>query len=369
MKRLPLILGGVAVFALLCGLTGWRVLQAVNRRSDAGEATAGLAATPVEVAPAITRDLVEEVQVAGALRALHEADVVAQVPGQVESILADVGDTVAAGQALAHLDDDDLALGVRQAEAALAAAKAGQTTAARDLAGGLAVAEVGGVSDAQVIAMQSRSAGADAQVAQADAALGMARARLADATLRAPFSGVVVRRKTDIGAQVSPGLPAFGVADLSELELVLDVDERIAARVKPGDLVPLSSDLVPALADGTVRTVSPMLDAATHKAQIVVRLAFAPGLFGHGGASATFKLGHVEGAVAVPRGALVDDKGEHVVFVVDGTVARRLVVVPGLRDRDWVEVSGVAPGSLVVVTGNAYLSDGATVATHGGEPS
>ena len=106
-----------------------------------------------------------------------------------------------------------------------------------------------------------------------------------------------------------------------------------------------------------------------HKAQVVVGIANTPGLFGHGGATAAFRLGHAQGVVAVPASAILEDKGDQVVYVLDGTNARRTVVHPGLRDGDWVEISGVSPGSSVVVTGNAYLSDGAVVVVHTKEPS
>lgn len=361
MNRILAILAGTGVLALLCGLTGWRVVQSLTRRSDAEVATATAGTTPVEVMVVAPRDLVDQAKVAGTLRALHEADVSAQVPGTVVAVLADVGTRVSKGQALARLDDEQLALQVKQAEAGLAAAEAGRDSAARDFAGATSVAQVGGVTDAQLVAAKSRALGADAQVQQAEAALGMARARLSDATLRAPFAGVVVRRSTDIGGQLNPGMPAFGVADLSELELVLDVDEHVAAGLTPGDTVRISSDTVPSLPDGVVKTVSPMLDAASHKAQVVVGMAYVVGLFGHGGATATFRLGHAEGVIAVPTGAILDDRGEQVVYLLEGTAAKRTVITRGLRDGDWVEIHGIESGASVVITGNAYLSDGSTV--------
>ncbi len=371
MKRLAALLAGLVILVVLCGLTTWRVVQAITRRSEAEAASAMPTSTPVEVLVAGPRDLVDKVAVAGTLRALHEADVPAEVPGRVAAVFVDVGANVSNGQALARLDDEDLRLQVRQAEAGLAAARAGSEGATRDFAGATSVAEVGGVTDAQLVGARSRAAAAEAQVQQAGAALAMAAARQAHAIIRAPFAGVVVRRSTDIGSQLMPGTPVFGIADLSELELVLEVDERVAAAIQPGQAVGVSSDTVANLPDGVVKTVAPMLDAASHKAQVVVGLKATPGLFGHGGATATFRLGHAEGVIAVPTGAILDDNGEQVVYVVTGTTAQRTVVQKGVRDGDWVEVRGLKPGSQVVVTGGAYLSDGAAVAvrTPGKDPS
>lgn len=369
MKRLLAAVIGLGLVGLLGIVTVWRMVEAVNRRANAAEATEVAAATPVETFVVAPRDLVDEVSVPGTLRGLHEADVVAQVPGTVRAVLADVGDPVTKGQPLLRLDDEELALAVAQAEAGLAAAQAGRDTAVRDLAGADSVATVGGVTDAQLVGARSRAAAAEAQVKQAAAAVGLARARLADAVVRAPFAGVVVRRAVDVGRQLNPGMPAFGVADLSALELVVPVDERVAAHLHPADSVALRSDTVASLPAATVKTVSPALDANTHKAEVVLSVPATPGLFAHGAATAVFQLGRADGALALPSRAVVDDRGEHVVYVVDGDKARRVVVQPGLRDGDWVGVTGVTAGAQVVVSGNSYLSDGAAIRVHAAEPS
>ena len=118
-----------------------------------------------------------------------------------------------------------------------------------------------------------------------------------------------------------------------------------------------------------MKTVAPMLDPHTHKADVVIGLAQAPGLFAHGGATATFRLGRAEGVIAVPSGALVESDGEPAVYVVEAGVARRTAVRAGIRDGDWVEVTGIPAGASVVVTGNTYLSDGAAVTVRKDGPS
>ena len=262
-------LGIVGVLSLGC-LTAWRVGEALTRRADAAAATEASATVPVEVVAAETTDLVETVRVAGSLRARHEADVVADVPGRVVSLAADVGSVVHKGEALARLETTELALGVEQAEAGLAMAEAGRTTAARDLEAARTVAGAGGMSATQLAALEARAATADAQVKQAKAGLGVARARLADATLVSPIDGTVTRRATDLGRMVSPGAPAFTVQDLSGLELVVSVDERVAARLVSGATVGVRSDHVAAIPDGTITSIQPALDAVSKKAEVVI---------------------------------------------------------------------------------------------------
>lgn len=362
MKRLGMVASLLVGSVALCGLTAWRVTDAVTRRADAAEATATATAVPVDVFVAAPRDLVETVRVAGTLRARHDADVIADVPGRVEAILADVGTAVTKGQPLARLESRDLALQVEQAEAALAMAEAGRDTAARDYTAAQAVAGVGGVTEGQLVAAKARAASADAQVMQAKAALGLARERLADATLRSPFDGVVTRRATDVGRLVNPGVAAFAVQDLGALELVVAVDERTAARLQPGAAVTVVSDHAAEVPPATIRTVSPSLDPQSRKAEIVVELAPAPGLLPNGTATAVLVLGQRSGAVSVPASAVLEgDEGAYV-YVVDGGVARRTPVRAGIRDGEWVEADGVPAGTSVVVAGQTFLTDGAAVA-------
>ena len=355
-------------FLSLGCLTAWRVGQAMTRRSDAAEATEVGAAIPVELYAATRQELVERVRVAGTLRALHEVDIVADVPGRVVSLAVDVGSSVHKGEALARLESTDLSLGVEQAEAALAMAVAGQTTAARDLDAAVALAAAGGLPDAQLVAAKARAASADAQVQQARAGVGMARARLADATLSSPIDGVVTRRATDLGRMVSPGVPAFTVQDLSALELVVSVDERTAARLTTGASVALSSDHVAALPDGTIKNVQPALDAQSRKAEVVIGVTPAPGLLARGTASATLEIGRAN-AVTVPARAVREDTAGYHVWVVEGDIAKRTPVTPGLRADDLIQVEGLAEGASVVIAGQNFLTDGAAVTSKKAGPS
>ncbi len=360
----------LVLLLVLAGLTVWRVTEVIRRRAAVAEGAGVPTEVPVEVISATPRALTEQAQVVGTLRALHEADVVVSQPGRVMQILADVGTVVKRGTPLAVLEQRDLSLQVQQVEGGLLAAEAARDTATRDLSGAQALVEVGGVTEVQLVAAKSRAAAAEAQVVQARAALDMARARLGDATLRSPIAGVVIRRGTDVGRFVGPGVPAFTVADLSGLELVIAVDERVVTRIQPGASVGITSDSVTLdLPDGTVKLVSPALDPQTHKAEVVVALPYRRDLLPHGSATATLTLGRSASAVAVPSQAVLEDKGESVVFVAEGKVARRKVVKAGIRDGAWVEVSGIPEGASVVITGNTYLSDGAAIRVRATEPS
>lgn len=113
------ITSGAACVLAIAALTGACSGTAASR-ADGGEA----AATEVQVAPVSVGHLNRTVQVSGALAADQQAVLSMRVPGRVEALAVDLGSTVRAGQALARLEQTDYTLRVAQADAALRQARA-----------------------------------------------------------------------------------------------------------------------------------------------------------------------------------------------------------------------------------------------------
>lgn len=135
------------------------------------------------------------VGLAGTIAPQQQANVSFAVPGTVQQVEVRVGDEVRQGQALARLDDRDLANAVALAQAQLSAAFAQLET----------IEQTDGATSAQIAA-------AEAQVQAADASLNSANTRLADATLTAPLSGIVAQVNLSVGDQVS-GTGSLGGAN------------------------------------------------------------------------------------------------------------------------------------------------------------
>ncbi len=89
-------------------------------------------------------------------------------------------------------------------------------------------------------------AAAEADVASAVAALDQAKAALAEAELRAPFSGVIAEIRTVVGEQVVPGVSAVELGDVSAWQVeTTDLTELQVVRVKEGDIVKVLFDALP----------------------------------------------------------------------------------------------------------------------------
>ncbi|MDR7554808.1 MAG: efflux RND transporter periplasmic adaptor subunit [Armatimonadota bacterium] len=115
--RTLLTLGLLAALALaVVGATQW-----IGRRSAAREAPQQQPRPVplVRTATVVATRLVEQTTLPGEVRASAVVDVTARIPGRLGAILVEEGAVVAAGQLVARLDDPELEHAVRQAEAAL----------------------------------------------------------------------------------------------------------------------------------------------------------------------------------------------------------------------------------------------------------
>ena len=213
------------------------------------------------------------------------SELVVRWPGRVGKVLVDEGSAVRAGQPLLELETDYLSLDVQRAQAEAERAAAALSEAERDYARKQELLAKGSVT--QAIHDRSRSGFDQARAGKsaADAALALARRRLADAVLLAPFDGVIAERHTDVGERLSDNTVAFVLVQASPLKLRVRVPERYLAAARPGLTVTARVDPYPDQTfQGQVSVVGRAIDPATRtfllEAEFPNRdLRLKPGLF------------------------------------------------------------------------------------------
>lgn len=361
----------LSLFFLGIGISGCR--QGVDVDSAEKEE-----AVPVTLATVTKGRLSEGDILSGVVAAGAEVSVVPKIAGKVAMVAVDVGSQVKAGQVVLRLDAPELAAAVRQAEAALALAQSGlrqaeldYTVAAASYERGKFLLEQGALPEAEFEAkyeLPYRSAKerveklAPAQVAQAEAALALAEANLANTVLTAPLDGTVTARGVDPGEMASPAAPVLTIADLDPVMVEAEASEWQVNRLAVGQEVRVF--VAAARAEpftGVISSLSPAADPRTKSYRLKVRLAnphrlVKPGMF------ARVDLGVTEEVVLVPRDAVVSRKETAVVFLVekDRAVLRR--VQTGASDgRNIVITEGLEPGESIVVSGQERLTDGCKV--------
>jgi RND family efflux transporter MFP subunit len=175
----------------------------------------------------------------GQTEAHRRSTLTPRVSSTVTRVLVRDGDIVRNGQALVVLDTRDFALRTQQAEAALAAAKVQLDSAKLDWNRTKALLDDKAVPRAQFDMVDARWKGAQAGVAQAETAVAMGRKALRDATIHAPFNGIIVKRMVNEGeyASVMPATPLVIVEEVDPLDLRVQIPSTEMDRVKAGDTV------------------------------------------------------------------------------------------------------------------------------------
>lgn len=330
---------------------------------DAGQRRA----LPVEAMILQPTTFRERVEVTGVVRALEDAVLSAQAGGTVLELAAR-GARVRRGQVLVRIDPNLPEAAVQQAQADLAAARAG-VALARDRYGRLEpLAQEGVISPLELEGVRAELHQAEAQLARARAALEQATEQLVRATVRAPFAGVVEDRFVERGEQVAAGAQLVRLVEPRRVRVEAGVPERYAGDVTVGDRVAVilaSQGEEPRT--GTVAFAGVAVDPASRTFTVEVEVSNPEGrLKPQMTARLDLTRRVVEDALVVPEPAVVRDEEGPGVFVVvpgeDGPTARRRAVQLGPRGRDGVVLlEGVRSGDEVVVTGQQTLADGTPV--------
>jgi RND family efflux transporter MFP subunit len=210
-------------------------------------------------------------------------------------------------------------------------------------------------------AARSQLRAATASQAQARAGVDAANVPLANATVVAPFDGVIVATFVDPGAVVGAGSPVVAIEDAHALEVDVAVPDDRAAALAPGLPVAVRVDAADADVTGHVRAVVPSQNAALRSATVKIDVPAAPALQPGMYARVSFATRSRAGWTA-PLAALVTRGGQSGVFVVRDGRASFAPVDAGDVGASRVELRGYRGGvARVAVTETQRLDDGSAV--------
>ena len=383
-----------AAFAALFALTGPLAADtttpaATPPATPAAATTADTATLPAITVTSVTkRNLSDHILASGLIGPVELVQVQPLIEGQpIESLAADVGDTVTAGQVLATLSTATLTLqksqlmataaatqaSIAQAQAQLVSAQSNADEAKRtadrtatlmaqgsatNTANDQAKAALTSANANVTVAQQSLEA-AKAQVTLVNAQLSNIDLQLSRARVVAPFAGTITARNAQIGAVASAnGQAMFTIVKDGALELRADVAEADMMRVTKDQTATLTLASGDSTITGKVRLIEPTIDTATRlgRARIWIddETKVRSGMF----ASADI-LVTTHDAIAVPVTAVGSEGSETTVMAVKDGLVSRVVVQTGIRDGGWIEIiSGLTEGESIVAKAGAFVADG-----------
>ena len=311
-------------------------------------------------------DFDQEIRASGDLRARFQTMIAAEIAGRVTELSVDEGSSVDEGAVVIQIDPERRRLDLSAAQARLAQARANlrqevsKVERVRKLRSEN-VASVERLEEAETALLLAESS-----VRAEEAAVGVASRALKDASVSAPFAGLVARRSVELGEYVEPGKALFELVSMTPLDVIFSLPEIDSQRVSPGQSIQVSV-AAPAekVFDAVVTFIAPTVDPGTRTLRIKAEIdnregLLRPGLF----ARVLVGTDQRRSVLMVPEEAIVQRDGSAWLFLIgEDDRVRRVRVDTGRQSKGRIEIRGerLSAGDRVVRRGHGGLADGMVV--------
>jgi membrane fusion protein (multidrug efflux system) len=285
----------------------------------------------------------------GTVKPVHETAVASKLLARVVEVKVKAGQTVTRNEVLVRLDDADLQARLKQAEAALAAAKSSYDHASTDYKRAQQLLEGKAIARAEYDRFETAFRTATAELERAQQAVREAKVLLDYATIRAPMTGIVIDKRVEAGDTVGPGQVLLTLYDPTRMQMVVTVRESLAQRLAVGQKVRGRLEALKHDCEATISEIVPEAQAASRSFTVKVTGPCPPGVYS-GMFGRIFIPLEEEELVVVPAAAVFKvGQLDMVDVVAAGTIRRRSVQLGRKLDQDYEVLAGLKPGEKVVL--------------------
>jgi RND family efflux transporter MFP subunit len=332
---------------------------------------------PVEVIPVKLGKVIQSIKYTGDIKAEFEVKVFSKIPDRIEKYYVDEGEYISKGAPIARIFATTIAQGARQAEAALAAARAQEANVKVEYERAERLNKENVLSAQQFDLIKTQYEAAKAQLEQAEAGLTSAQSTLKDATVPAPISGIIGKRYYENGDMANMAVPLVSIVQMENVKTTFNATEEDLGNLVLGQMAYVTVRSYPDRKfEGKIIKISPVLDPLTRMASVEVLLEnkeklLKPGMY----AEVEVITGSLENVIVVPRFASIetttldenngrqDVVKNYFVYIVDKDKAlQKKLDVIYVNHVSLAVKAGIQIGDKLVVSGQNNLRDSTAVA-------
>lgn len=347
-------------FAALIGLSisACSKDEAVDAKSDASN----LKSTQISVVKVDTKNLSLYEESVGTLEGVIDPTIAAEISARVLKVLVHPGQTVKKGQTIALLDGSDFGYQRQESLSEVARIEALLANQAKIVERNRALVEKNFISknalddaSTQLDALKQQLAGAKSRIATINHNGSKDR-------VVSPTDGIVEKQLVATGDFVRVGDPIVQIISKKLLRAHLPFPEHIAAKLKPGLTVIMTTPTSTKEVRSVINELKPLIVANSRSIDVIADIRdeadWQPGASVNG----RVILGDRPSAIVVPEQSIVLRPAGEVVYEVVNNEAVQRVVKTGLQQNGGIEIlEGLKGNETIAVDGAAFLTDKAKV--------
>lgn len=318
----------------------------------------------VKTAEVALKDITQSVSYSGSIESRNRVRIGSEIAGRVSAVLFEELDDVTEDQVLVKLEDAEIKAQLNQAKEALNQAEINLANVKKNLSRVKELFRKGFASKEQLDSAQQAFDVGKALVKQNQSNYEVMRTRLEYTCVSAPISGTIISKNVTVGEIVAGPLTGGSlavptaiaeIADLSNLEVHVNVDEIDVGKIKVGQKTTISVDAFPDKTfKGVVKEIALMTFSRreigiTYRVKVhienpekILKLGMT--------ANVDFVIKSKQQVLSVPKSAILAQGGKQFVFTIKDQKLERKEIITGIEGEEFMEVtSGLQPGDKVVV--------------------
>ena len=292
-----------------------------------------------------------------------------KVSGILEKFYFEEGEMVKENDLLAEIEHEELRLNIKSLEASLKMVEVELGRVKKDFKRISSLFNKGAVSRQTYDNIKAQYEETKAKLESLEANLALAKERLKDSYIRAPFSGIIEKKFVDegemiTGSSVMKSSPILSLIKIDKVKIRGDVSENDFPLLKKGMSVEVRVDAYPKrIFTGKLSLISPSIDPLSRTGEVEIeilnpKLELKPGMF----ARVKIIVKERNNTLLVNEKAIFKENSKYYVWVVKNNEVKKRYVKRGIKEGKKIEIlKGLKEGEEIVIEGGIGLKEGMKV--------